>query len=40
MLSKGFYTFLDIEFRTNEGGERRGSKNQIEKIRSEKVTIL
>lgn len=25
---------------TDEGGERHGSKNQIEKIRTEKVTIL
>ena len=42
MLSKGVFLFgYRIEsVRIDEGGERRGSKNQIEEIRSEKVTVL
>lgn len=36
--SNSFY-FLN-RLAAKEGGERRGSKNQIEKIRSEKGSIL
>lgn len=39
MRSKGFILFWIYNSKI-KGGERRGSKNQIEKIRSEKVTIL